>query len=461
MRSPTMGTGAPTTGTSAATVTATTTTTAHSPRGACPLSLLPSDHLPPRSLGCSRRCRRVHARPAAARVALTTAAAAAAAVVAAAPRAAAAAACNATVEIQFFYTSLRVFVDGALQYEPPVGEAPNHVVTLAIPPGGRLGLTGHRDVNPDTPAAAVRLTWTDPVAAAAASNPIVSSAATWTAARVSRAWATAWGGGEGPADAAAAAAANATATPDWAPAADVSAAVAAAFRASAPTGSAHVALPEAAGTTPGGAPPGGATWVALRSPTLPTAPGPRDGREASAGGAAARGVATLDNAPAWEGWAAHPDTSSSGGGGGVDGGGGGAPSPWSLAAAEAEVAMEENILAAVDALYTPEPPTAGRPAGAARQPHPEWSAKEKGGGGGGGPPPQAVRGGPPTYGPLSEITMSMVSGGAADAGGGDSSVGGGSGGLPQSPPPPMPPTLLSPPPLPAGLRTPAPGGAGP
>lgn len=80
--------------------------------------------------------------------------------------------------------------------------------------------------------------------------------------------------------------------------------------------------------------------------------------------------------------------------------------------------MEENILAAVDALYTPEPPTAGRPAGAARQPHPEWSAKEKGGGGGGGPPPQAVRGGPPTYGPLSEITMSMVSGGAADAGGG-------------------------------------------
>lgn len=162
--------------------------------------------------------------------------------------------------------------DGALQYEPPVGEAPNHVVTLAIPPGGRLGLTGHRDVNPDTPAAAVRLTWTDPVAAAAASNPIVSSAATWTAARVSRAWATAWGGGEGPADAAAAAAANATATPDWAPAADVSAAVAAAFRASAPTGSAHVALPEAAGTTPGGAPPGGATWVALRSPTLPTAP---------------------------------------------------------------------------------------------------------------------------------------------------------------------------------------------
>ncbi|GAB0494314.1 hypothetical protein MMPV_005606 [Pyropia vietnamensis] len=504
--------------------------------------------------------------------------------------------CTAEAEIQFFYTTLRVFVDGTLQYEPPVGEAPNHKMTLAIPPGARLGLTGHRDVNPDTLAVAVRLTWAAPVEGPEGA-PILSSAANWTGARVSPTWAAEWGGGV------------AGDTLDWAPTADVTSAVSAPFRRSAPAGAAHIAIPEE-GALPGAAPPGGAFWVAIRSPPLPATPciatatgddhgvddaaalpssptssagvdsqtsgngddsddedggqlstgaiaglsvggvvvvvavvaaavravasrraagrriaqgllgghsvpgsgacgnvtsqgggggggsggggdsgggghtviatlarpfrsgrrgGPRRGGHLAGGvGGPASEVATLDNAPAWDGWAAQSDAAA-GGHAGRDGGGGGVESSsWCLAAAEAEATMENQILAAVDALCKPWTPAGDSPIVGEGESSQGKTSRGGGGSSGDGKDGDASRGkthpadeaaeedlvrpfgtgGPPTFASLSDITISTVAGKAVDV-----SV---NSAAPPSPPPPMPLTLQSPPPLPAELWTPMP-----
>lgn len=73
-------------------------------------------------------------------------------------------------------------------YEPPVGEAPKHVINLTIQAGSRLCLTGQRDVAPDLDAAAVRVEWADP-ASSDDGEPVVSGMTDWTGARVSEGWA--------------------------------------------------------------------------------------------------------------------------------------------------------------------------------------------------------------------------------------------------------------------------------
>lgn len=193
----------------------------------------------------------------------------------------------------------------------------------------------------------------------------------------------------------------------------------------------------------------------------------RDGHSAGAAGGSAGEVATLENAPAWEGWAAQSDTV---GGRHADGDGGGsgvASSPWSMVAAEEEAIMESNILAAVDKLYEHEPPAVGSATVGG-----SGSSQEKEAHGGGGGSDDRVDNdrnrrrthpadgaaepfgtdGPLTFGPLSEITTSLVSRGSASVGVSSD---------PLLPPPSMPPTLLSPPPMPAELWTPMPGAAAP